>query len=432
MSARAARLVRGAARPRGESLMAAPLVSVIVPTHNRSESVRRLLHALSLQTPIEGGFEAIVVADGCTDSTARQISSASWPFELHVLEQASAGPAVARNCGAALARGEILLFLDDDVEPEPEVLRLHAALHASHARAVGLGYLPPIVPGGLFGTTLRGWWEGMFDGPRREWHRFNYRNLLSGHFSIARADFESLGGFDASFTCHEDWELGYRAIEADLQFTFIPAAITWHHENTDVTRALRRKFDEGVADVQLAQKHPALISQMPLGFRTMDTLRRSRIVWLAWEHPTAGERLASTAKRLLAIYERANLRFRWRALLDRLLGYSYWRGVAHALQSPEHLAALLTGAATHEPSEMTVDIAGGVDAAARTIDTQRPRSARVVHGFRIVGDIPAFPGTERLRAPHLRHAIARDFARPLTAILAERRTGLAVIASPVA
>lgn len=411
--------------------MAAPFVSIVVPTRDRSESVRRLLRALSLQPGIEGAFEVIVVADGCSDSTVRHVREAPWPFPVHVLELPPSGPSVARNCGASLAAGEILLFLDDDVEPEPGLVRAHAKCHAAQPRSLGLGYLPPVVGGGLFGATLRAWWEGMFDGPRRLWHRYTYRDLLTGNFSIERADFEELGGFDPELRCHEDWEFGFRAIRRGFEFRFLPAAAACHYDVTDLRRSLRRKCDEGVADVQLARKHPELIPALPLGRRS-DGMFDSKAARLAWQRPRTGDRLLAASQRLLAFYERWNLRFRWRALLDRMLVYSYWRGVAAAVGSRESLADLLIGAPGPEPPEFEVDLAAGIDAAARLIESHRPRSVRVVHGSRVIGDIPDVPGAERLRSVHLRRALARELAPAVAGALAAERGLPACFVSPAA
>lgn len=399
--------------------MTAPHVSIVVPTRDRRESLGRLLRTLSVQSPVDGGFEVIIVADGCRDSTARHVRTLSLPFDVHVLELPPSGPSASRNCGAALATGEILIFLDDDVEPEPQLVRAHAEFQASHARAVGLGYLPPVVVGGLFGATLRVWWEGMFDGPRRAWHRYTYRDLLTGNFSIARADFEALGGFDPALRCHEDWDFGYRAIRQLLELRFLPRAVAAHHDATDVERALRRKFDEGVADVHLARKYPELIITMPLGRRSVERMLRSKVARLAWHHADRGDRLVRAAHRILRFYERWNLRFRWRALLDRMLGYWYWRGVASALGMPERLGELIAQAPAAQGPGLEVDLAAGIDSAVRLVDARRPRSVRLTYAARVLGEVPDIPGAERLRSVHLRRAIARELSVDVRRALTE-------------
>lgn len=410
--------------------METPLFSIVVPTRDRADAVIRLLQALGRQHPVEGGYEAIVVADGCRDATSRRVAATAWPFDVHVLEQGPSGAATARNCGAALARGRILLFLDDDVEPEPGVLQAHARLHASQSRTIGLGYLPPVVSGGLLGAALRGWWEEMYDGPRRPCHRYTGRDLLSGHFSIARADFESCGGFDATLGCHEDWDLGYRAIGAGLQIRFVPDAVAWHHESSDLGKVLRRKFQEGIADVQITSRCPELTAALPIGWSDAGITVRSRWVRLAWDAPAVGDRLVARLSRLLAFYERWRLRFRWRALLERMMVYHYWRGVAQAVGSRERLAALLAAPPPPAAPEIVLDLARGVEAVEAELEARRPASVRLVHGDRIVGDMPAMPGAERLRGVHLREALARPLARSFARALAANGQMPPVVAGP--
>jgi glycosyltransferase involved in cell wall biosynthesis len=152
--------------------MIAPRFSVVIPTHDRRDPLRRLLGALGRQDSVPGGFEVVVVADGCADGTVAALRDMNHGFPCAVLEQAASGPAAARNRGAAHATGDILLFLDDDVEPRPGVLRAHAEFHAEVADGIGIGYLEPAVSAdGFFGVVLRGWWESMFEESRRPGHR---------------------------------------------------------------------------------------------------------------------------------------------------------------------------------------------------------------------------------------------------------------------
>src|SRR5512132_64712 len=66
--------------------MSLPELTVVTPTRNRASSVLRLLGALARQEPIGGAYEVVLVADGCTDATAMQVRSQSWPFDVHVIE----------------------------------------------------------------------------------------------------------------------------------------------------------------------------------------------------------------------------------------------------------------------------------------------------------------------------------------------------------
>jgi GT2 family glycosyltransferase len=401
--------------------MTTPAISVVVPTHDRCDSLLRLLRALAYQQNVRCAYEAIVVADGCSDPSVARVRGTRWSFPVHVIEQAAAGPAVARNCGAAMASGRILLFLDDDTEPEAGTLSAHLAAHDGRDDLVGLGYLPPAIEASdFFSIILRGWWESMYDGMRRPGHRYTYRDLLSGHFSIASDAFERLGGFDTSLRCHEDYELGYRAIEAGMRFRFIGGAVAWHHDSTDVAKALRRKFDEGVVDVKLAARHPRLAAELPFCSWRTDHSRLVRR--LAWGAPQLGDGLAGALRATLRFYETMRLRFRWRDVLTQLLAYWYWRGVAETVGDREEFERLIPGDVNSShgdaPPELVIDLAEGYERAAARIDAVRPRSIALVFDTHPIGVVPDRPGAERLRGEHLTPLLARDFSRPLLRALA--------------
>jgi glycosyltransferase involved in cell wall biosynthesis len=387
--------------------MSAPALSVIVPTRNRADAMSCLLRALEQQHLSCDAFEVIVVADGCTDRTIASINAGTWPFAVRTIDQAASGQTAARNRGAAEAVGEILVFLDDDVEPEPEVLVAHAALHEQFVRSIGVGYLPPAVSrDGLFGMTLRGWWQSMSEESRAPSHRFTFRDLLTGHFSIPRKLFLELGGFDETFRCHEDYELGLRAIEADVDLRFVPHATAHHHERADLQKVLRRKYDEGVADVALARKHSGIGAELWLG-RPIAPGRRARVLTrLAWDHPLLGDLLVRALTARLGLYEHARLRFRWRATIELVLAYWYWRGVAGASGGRAQLEQLTRRAAAREPP-LVVDLAAGIEAGEHQIERARPRALRLLFGNDHVADIVDSVGAERLRGGHLRALIAR-------------------------
>src|SRR5579872_5806075 len=106
-------------KPGIESAHAVParMISVIIPAHNEEKYLIQTLEALQRQN--YGWFEVIVVANGCTDRT-REVARGKCQ-RLIVLSQKNLG--VARNLGARMARGELLLFLDADTILEPVALR---------------------------------------------------------------------------------------------------------------------------------------------------------------------------------------------------------------------------------------------------------------------------------------------------------------------
>ena len=415
----------------------APTLAVIIPTHDRRASVERTLRAFSTQACLTRIVEVIVIADGCVDGTAG-IAREQWPIPVRVVEQTRQGAAVARNRGAATATADVLIFLDDDIEMRPGFVSAHLQAHADgDPKRVAIGYLPPDVQGrrDFFAVMLRSWWETMFDRMRDPGHRFSYSDLLSGNFSIRRSFFRQAGGFDEGFQCHEDYELGFRLLGGGARFAFVEEAAGWHHEHTDLMRALRRKRDEGRADVALARRHPPLTPVLQLcRCNARELTRRSRLLrTLALGHPAAGDLFESQCRSMLSLLEAARLRTRWRRLLDDLLGYWYWRGVGEALDHVPVTELCRTNGSPHAVV-YDLDLRQGLSAAVCEIEEVQPDAVRLCWGSRMIGSVPPAPGTEPLRGRHLPSLLRQRFARALGEILAlqRQREGSTVSVSPAA
>src|SRR6266568_4700806 len=101
-------------------------ISVIVATYNRCKLLARTLPALLTQQFPEEEYEVIVVVDGSTDGTLEYLRGLGSYRNLRVLEQANRGQAAAINAGLSAARGEIVLFLDDDIECGPTLIAEHS------------------------------------------------------------------------------------------------------------------------------------------------------------------------------------------------------------------------------------------------------------------------------------------------------------------
>jgi GT2 family glycosyltransferase len=405
-----------------------PNVSVIVPTHNRSASLRRALDALGAQTYPVNLIEVIVVADGCTDDTGKMLACYTPPFKLRVVEQATQGPAVARNRGATLATGRLLVFLDDDVQAAPRLIETHVRAHDRCPGRVVVGYYPPVlqVQTGFFRCALRSWWENKFSIMSEPGHRYTYRDLLSGNLSLEAETFAAIGGFDPVLYCHEDYELGIRLIKAGAPLTFALDAVGYHYETSQLSRSFRRKYDEGCADVLIGRRHPELRPALALA-RAGSWSRLNYVLRKAAFAFPAAERLFAIGSRFaLGIFERLRMRDLWRRLLDNMLDYWYWRGVAKEIRSERALADFLRNApagSADDDSEIEIDLRDGLEAAERRLSAERPASARIRYGRQAVGRIPPRPDAERLRGAHLRAILATTMTWPLlNAVTVEKAT----------
>jgi peptidoglycan/xylan/chitin deacetylase (PgdA/CDA1 family)/GT2 family glycosyltransferase len=251
--------------------------SIVIPTHQRREIVIRTVAALADQG--RDDLEVVVVVDGSTDGTADALRALAVPFALTVLEQPTRGAAAARNAGAAEAIGEILLFLDDDMEAHPSLLAEHDRSLRGGADLV-LGDLPlhPDSPANVLSAGVGSWARSRRERLVAHPDRVPLEDLLTGQMSIARETFERLGGFDAGFTRDglfggEDIDFGYRVLRAGCRVEFNPGAISYQYFNVDPADFLRREYEAGRAAQELALKHPERADQLA-GIRGLGTPRR--------------------------------------------------------------------------------------------------------------------------------------------------------------
>ena len=94
-------------------------ISVIIPAYNSQSTIAQCLSSLLAQA--KPPDEIIVIDDSSTDNTARQVKKFN---QVKLLEQSHQGPAAARNLGASQAKGDILVFVDSDMEFDPDFLVL--------------------------------------------------------------------------------------------------------------------------------------------------------------------------------------------------------------------------------------------------------------------------------------------------------------------
>ncbi len=255
---------------------------MVIPTYNRCESVCRALASLAHQRGAPA-FEAVVVVDGSTDGTAEALGGLALPFTLRVLEQPNRGAAAARNAGWRAAAGRIVLFLDDDMEPAPDVVARHVAAHCRGAHAVTGAIAPhPESRRSMLTDTVDAWYVRFAEEVRARPRTPRFDEIITGHLSVQRHVLEALGGFDEHFTRsgsygNEDVDLGYRMLAGGWRVVSEPEAVTRQRYTVTALEHLRQYRRAGAADVLLARKHPEL------GTRVFDDRRAGspihRRVW---------------------------------------------------------------------------------------------------------------------------------------------------------
>src|SRR6476659_8019439 len=105
-------------------------LTVIIPTYNGADKIEVLLKALGRQTLAPS--EVIVVVDGSKDNTLDVLKKFEKELSsLKIVSQQNKGRSAARNAAVHLATGNLLVFFDDDMEPDSKCIEKHLVFHKS-------------------------------------------------------------------------------------------------------------------------------------------------------------------------------------------------------------------------------------------------------------------------------------------------------------
>jgi len=253
-------------------------VSVIVPTFNRPEALAATLAALSdLKFPPED--HEIIVVDDAPDAESRDVVEAAGAVgsaTVRYAPQPNSGVATARNHGARLARGEVLLFLDDDMIVEPGHIQQHLAAHGSQPNSLVNGhweFAPSVrasletTPFGQFRMGVERWVKKGIEKEPLELGRLAPSAVTACNLSIERERFWELGGFDESFPLagFEDQEFSYRAGLAGLKFVYDPEIRLLHNDNRLTLKQFCLRQERGAQTaVYMASKHRGAFGDGPM------------------------------------------------------------------------------------------------------------------------------------------------------------------------
>jgi GT2 family glycosyltransferase len=387
-------------------------ISIITPTHNRRSSLERLLISIKGQDYPLNDIEVVVVCDGCTDDTVSFLLHYSAPFALKYLEQPGLGAANARNQGAALATGDQLIFLDDDIEASPGLVSAFVHACDSDERVV-VGYLPMELKKdpGFYHILMTRWWEEKYHIMGLAGYRHNFEDLLSGNFSLRTALFRKLGGFNADFRCREDYELGYRLVKAGAKIDFSKQAWGYHRDEvTDEMRSHRRKRLEGYWDVEFAKIHPEIIPCLRLA--EMKDPGRGKILkmFMTFYFPFLTDAFAETGSIVMRVLEALRMRKWWVAMDKKLHAYWYMRGVGDHVRTPEGIAAVFKKLGGLPPIEHEIDLSEGMVKAGQELEAMQTSGVRVRYNDIQIATIRTRPGDMTIGAHDLKALMATRYA----------------------
>ena len=227
----------------GEKVRHEPTVSIIIPA-GRKNNVSQHLKSVLLQNYPKDKFEVIIVSHHPFDPR---------PDVRFVKTKQIYYPGKMRNIGASHAKGECLLFLDDDCEPLPNWINANVSL----LKNKDIGAVSGIVCSGE--NTLM---HKVYDFSSFDLCQSNtpcQRVLCTATFGVRRAVFESVGGFDETLRVVEDIDLCLRLNKKSLITLYHPdIKVIHYHDRVSFLGIIRSMFFWGYhANVILIDRYPS-------------------------------------------------------------------------------------------------------------------------------------------------------------------------------
>ena len=222
-----------------------PFFSIVVPSYNRPGPLAVCLESLARLDYPRDRFEVIVVDDGGELGLEAVVAALCDRLALILLRQANAGPGIARNTGAAHARGQFLAFIDDDCMAAADWLRVLAArCRATPNRAIG-GRTINALPANPYSTAsqvLVDYVYAYYNADRDRARFFASNNLV-----VPAARFRTVGGFATRwpYPASEDREFCDRWLHCGHQMSYVPEALVYHGHPLTLRSFWRQHFSYG-------------------------------------------------------------------------------------------------------------------------------------------------------------------------------------------
>jgi len=296
--------------------------SVVIPSYNRGPALAVLLEQFATQSMGKDAFEVIVVDDGSKVDPRPSLPSFEGRLRLHVERQANGGAARARQRGAEIAKGELLIFLDDDMLIESTFVAAHLDSHVGRRRAAVLGRLralPSIERMPLFeryyarmldrmatqaqaqATVSRESGTGEDADPGLPGPK-----LYTGNMSIPRALFFEVGG----------------------RIFFSSEASAVHgSDHVSTERWLTRSLNDGVFATKVAHKHPDYAAASPFWHVSRINRLSRPVLAMSAAVPALGGALAQVGMGAAQTADRLGLSKLAVAGTTLVYGIQFYRGV---------------------------------------------------------------------------------------------------------
>lgn len=212
--------------------------SVIIPTRNRRESLRRLLASLKNSQAIEDLCKEVIVVNNASTDDSEQfldIAASEWPL-IRVFSEPRPGKNYALNKGLKQASGEIICLMDDDIILDANwLLSLERNYRETDFDALQPRVLPGVDPKGDTADEKRLYYYNIPVIDYGERLR-DVRGLTGAIMSVRKGVFDRVGGFDERLPAsgyHGDTEISNRIRAAGYRIGYTPDVVAYHELNPE-------------------------------------------------------------------------------------------------------------------------------------------------------------------------------------------------------
>lgn len=296
-------------------------ISIVIPTYNRAKQVEEVILCL-LKSDTNGfsSVQIIVVEDGsptpCRDVIERIIVSS--PFQLKYVWQQNAGPSAARNNGLRHAENPVVLFIDDDILVEPDMLKRHIEGHQLYPGSVVYGYSPYVKLEKE--TNAYRFLKQLIDvkAEDRKDHFMLMNSIASGNISVEKQLFQDgeMYQSDLRTPAAEEFELMARLLKQGVKVYFNPMIIGWHLQPATIEDKCKQELKYGNGIAEVAMKIP---SSLEYG-----NLRKIFYTNSAWdENGQKAKGLKKSIRRFFSKESRRNGLLKFVKFLEKVLPFDF-------------------------------------------------------------------------------------------------------------
>ena len=235
-----------------------PKFSIIIPTYSAEMLLIECIQSLCNQSVEKNSFEVIVVNDGGKREISKKIELFDNQLEIRYFYQENKGPAAARNLGINKARGDIILFLDDDSLPTSVWLKAVINAWETYPDYDGIGgYIISEKSDSIYcrvNTDFFNWYLANYSVNE------HYPFLTTCNAGYKKRTLNKVGNFDKEFrkASGEDRDLNIKLINAGGKLRLDKSVLVYHDRDLTISSYTKKYYNYGKAAKKIYSRYPEL------------------------------------------------------------------------------------------------------------------------------------------------------------------------------